>query len=137
MTEPGLALQKAMVGALAGDSSIQTLVGSPARIYDDAPRNTAFPYVTIGASTIADWDTSTERGHEHAFMFHIWSRHGGYKEGRAIIGAIESVLHNATLTLEDHALINLRFEFGDVFRDGDGETVHAVMRYRAVTEPLP
>lgn len=137
MTEAGLALQKAMVSALAADAGVQALVGSPARIYDDAPRNTVFPYITIGASTIADWDTSTERGHEHAFMLHIWSRHGGHKQARAILGAVESVLHTAPLTLEDHALINLRFEFGDIFRDGDGETIHAVMRYRAVTEQLP
>jgi len=137
MTEAGLALQKAIIAALAADTALQALIGVPARVYDEPPRNTAFPYVTLGASTIADWDTSSDRGHEHAFMFHIWSRHGGHKEARAILGAIEGVLHTGTLPLEDHVLINLRFEFGDIFRDGDGETIHAVMRYRAVTEPLP
>jgi hypothetical protein len=48
--------------------------------------------------------------------------------------AIEAALHDAALTLEDHALVNLRFEFADVLRERDGITWRATMRFRAVTE---
>ncbi len=136
MSDPGFALQKAIIAVLASDGSVQALLGSPARLYDDPPRETAYPFVSLGLSTLSDADTASERGHEHSIVLDVWSRQGGRKEARAIVGAIEAVLHNADLTLDGHRLINLRFSFADVFRDEDGETMRAVIRYRAVSEPL-
>ncbi len=79
-------------------------------------------------------DTASERGFEHALNFHVWSRYGGRKEAKAVLDALYGVLHDATLSLSGHRLVNLRFELADIFRDADGETYHAVARYRAVTE---
>jgi glutathionyl-hydroquinone reductase len=44
-------------------------------------------------------------------------------------------LDDAPLTLADHALVNLRFTLADVRREADGRTYHALVRFRAVTEP--
>ena len=136
MSDPGFALQKSVVAALRADAGITALLGSPARLYDDPPRDTAFPYVSIGPAQLADWDTASERGHLHRLHLDIWSRQGGRKEARAILAAIEAVLHDAALSLDGHRLINLRFEFADIFRDEDGETMRGTVRYRAVTEPV-
>jgi hypothetical protein len=136
MTDPGFALQKAIIATLRADSGAQTYLGTSARIYDDPPRDTAFPYVSLGPGTLSDNDTSSERGHVHSLVLDVWSRQGGRKEVRAIIGAIEAALHDRVLTLDGHLLINLRFEFADIFRDVDGETMRGTVRYRAVTEPL-
>jgi len=133
MTDPGFALQKAIVAGLRADAAVNTL---GVQIYDDPPRTVSFPYVSLGPATLADWDTATERGHVQMLNLDIWSRQGGRKEVRAVLGAIESVLHDAALTLDGHRLINLRFEFADIFRDEDGETMRGTVRYRAVTEPL-
>ena len=134
MTEPGFALQKAVVAALRADAALAALIA--ARVYDDPPRDVVFPYVGIGAQSLSDWDTASERGHLHRLTLDIFSRQGGRKEVRQIMAAIEAVLHDAALTLEDHRLINLRFEFADIFRDEDGETMRGAARYRAVTEPF-
>jgi hypothetical protein len=136
MTDPGFALQKAIVAVLRVDAATIALVGSPARVYDDPPRAVVFPYVGIGAQSVADWDTATERGHLHRLTLDIFSRQSGRKEVRQILSAIEAVLHDAALTLDGHRLINLRFEFADIYRDEDGETMRGAVRYRAVTEPL-
>lgn len=135
MSDASLALQKAIVAALKADAHLKVLIGDPPRIYDDPPRDAPFPYVTIGASTLADWDTSEAPGFEHAILLHAWSRYGGRREARLIQGALHAALHERALSLDGHRLANLRFEFADVFRDEDGETAHAVMRFRAVTEP--
>ena len=134
MSEPSFALQQAIVSALALDAGVKALLGDPPRLYDDVPRKSAFPYVTVGESQIAPWDTASEKGFEHALHFHIWSRYGGRKEAKAVLGALYAVLHDASLALSGHKLVNLRFAFADIFRDADGETYHAVARYRAVTE---
>jgi hypothetical protein len=37
--------------------------------------------------------------------------------------------------MTDHTLVNFRFSVADVRRDPDGRTYHALVRFRAVTEP--
>ena len=52
-----------------------------------------------------------------------------------IAGALLQALDDAALTLTDHQLINFRFSVADVRREADGRTYHALVRFRAVTEP--
>jgi hypothetical protein len=133
MTSAALALQKAVYAAIVADDDVGALIGD--RIYDLAPRNAVFPYVTIGQTTLADWSTGTEAGAEHRLTLDVWSRQGGKSECHAIADAIRAALHDAALALTGHALVNLRFETADVARDPDGITFHGVLRFRAVTEP--
>ena len=134
MTAAALALQKAIYAALATDGGVGALIGD--RIYDGAPRNAAFPYVTIGRTSETDWSTSTEDGAEHRLTLDVWSRQSGKSECHAIAAAVRAALHDAALALDGHALVNLRCESIDTARDPDGITFHAVMRLRAVTEPI-
>ncbi len=133
MTHASFALQKAVVAKLIADAAVGALIGD--RIYDAPPRDVAFPYLTVGQTSLADWSTGTEAGAEHQLVLHAWSRERGKKQCYAIMDAVEATLHEAALTLEGHALINLRFEFAETRRDPDGITYHGVMRFRAVTEP--
>jgi len=136
MSDPSFALQSAVLTALGADSALQALIGTPARIFDDPPRGTPFPYVTFGNATVRAWDTATDRGHEHTLLLHAWSRQGGRKEAKAILSAVYDILHESALVLIGHNLVTLRFGFADIFRDADGETLHGIARYRAVTEPI-
>jgi hypothetical protein len=134
MTHPGLALQKAVVAALVADAAVGALIGD--RIYDAPPRDATFPYLTVGQVNTADWSTGTEGGAEHQLTLHAWSRERGKRGCYAIGAAVEAALHDAALALDDHALVNLRFEFAETRRDPDGITFHGAIRFRAVTEPL-
>lgn len=132
MTWPALALQQAVVTALAGSAPLAAIVGS--RIYDAPPRNAAFPYVSFGQLSVADWSTGTETGAEHQLILDAWSREAGKKQCYAMLDAIAGALDDAALTLDGNALVNLRFQSADVRRDPDGITFHGVIRFRAVTE---
>jgi len=133
MTHPSLALQKAAVVALVADAAVGALIGD--RIYDAAPRDAQFPYLTIGETRLADWSTGTEAGSEHRLTLDVWSRERGKRQCYEIVQAVIAVLHDAALALDDHVLVNLRFETADIRREADGITYHALMRFRAVTEP--
>lgn len=135
MTSASRDLQRSIYSALAANPSLTGLLGG-ARIYDDVPRNAAFPYLTIGQSTVRDWSTGTELGHEHLLTLHVWSRAAGRKESHEIMSAVETVLHDAPLALERHRLVNLRHELSETRRETDGETYHGIVRYRAVTEAI-
>ena len=133
MSAAGLALQKAIHAALVADAGIDAIIGD--RIFDAVPRAATFPYLTLGDARAADWSTGTEAGAEHRVALHVWSRERGKTECWAVLAALQAVLHEATLALDGHALINLRVETADVGMDRDGITWHGVARLRAVTEP--
>lgn len=128
-------LQRSIYETLTADAAVTALLGGP-HIHEQAPRDLAFPYVTLGQTTVYDWSTGTEDGREHILTLHVWSRSGGKRQVEEIIEAMNAALGDAVLSLTGHALINLRFEFADARRDPDGETLHGIVRYRAVTEPL-
>ena len=128
------ALRAAIHDALVADSPLTSLLGGP-RVYDEPPRDALFPYVTLGEARVTDWSTGTERGEEHQLTLHAWSRQGGHKEAHLVAGALLQALDDAPLALSGHRLINLRFALVDVRREADGRTYHALVRFRAVTEP--
>jgi hypothetical protein len=133
-TAASAALRAAVHDALTADAALVNVLGGP-KIYDEPPRAAAFPYVTLGEARIADFSTGTEAGEEHQLTLHAWSRQGGHKEAHLIAGALLQALDDAALTLADHQLINFRFSVADVRREADGRTYHALVRFRAVTEP--
>ena len=130
-----VSLRAAVHEALNGNSQLLSLLGG-AKVYDEPPRAAAFPYVTLGEARVADFSTGSEGGEEHQLTLHAWSRQGGHKEAHSIAGALLQALDDAPLTLADHALVNFRFSVADVRREADGRTYHALVRFRAVTEPL-
>ena len=134
MPTAAVALRAAIHDALVADTALTTLLGG-ARVYDEVPGGTAFPYVTLGECRIADWSTGSEAGEELNLTLHAWSRQGGHKQAHEIAGALLAALDDAPLTVSGHALVNLRFALADIRREADGRTYHALVRFRAVVEP--
>jgi hypothetical protein len=133
MTAPAADLQKALFAALTGDNALTALLGG-AKIFDHAPADVRFPYVTFGRTSIYDWSTSTEGGTEQLFTLHIWSKAGGKKETLDIMEVVKGSLDDAALALDEHHLVNLRFEYGEVRYDDDISVHHGLLRFRAVIE---
>ena len=130
-----LALQTAIFETLSDDAALTALLGAP-RIYDDTPQPATFPYITFGASVSRDLDTSLSPADEHTFTLHVWSREAGKSQTHRILDRLTWLLHDQPLALAGHKLINLRKEFRDARHDPDGETIHGILRLRAVTEPV-
>ena len=102
-------LQKAIFEALGANGALAAMIG--ARIFDHAPANAAFPYITFGRTSVYDWSTATESGAEQLFTLHAWSKGKGKKEALEIMELARQSLHDAPLELEGHSLVNLRLEF--------------------------
>ena len=58
----------------------------------------------------------------------------GKAETLAIMEAARARLHDASLPLEGHELVNLRHEFAEVRFDDDHSVYHGQLRFRAVVE---
>ena len=127
-------MRAAIHDALIADGALTALLGGP-KIYDEPPRAAAFPYVTLGEARVSDFSAGSERGDEHQLTLHAFSRQGGHREAHLIAGALLQALDDAPLSPDGHRLVNLRFAVADVRREADGRTYHALVRFRAVTEP--
>jgi hypothetical protein len=133
--EASAALRAAVHAALTADAALTAALGGP-KIYDEPPREAAFPYVTLGEMRIADFSAGSEEpALEHQLTLHAWSRQGGHREAHVIAGALLQALDDAPLMLAGHRLVNFRFSTADVRRESDGRTYRALVRFRAVTEP--
>ena len=125
-------LQKAIFAALGAESALMALLGG-AKVFDQAPANTRFPYVTFGMTGIYDWSTATESGAEQLFILHVWSKSQGKKEALAIMEAIRARLEEP-LTLEAHRLVALRLDYSEARYDEDLLIHHGLLRFRAMIE---
>ncbi len=134
LVDAAWSLQRAIYARLVGDRRLTGLLGG-ARIYDKTPRDVAFPYVSFGRTSTFDWSTDNEAGEEHIFTLHVWSREAGRRQALAVVAAIGAALDDAALTLEHHHLVNLQREYAEVVLEADRLTLHAMVRFRAVTEP--
>lgn len=132
MTAASADLQKAMFAALTANAALIALMGG-ARIFDRAPTDAAFPFVTFGRASVFDWSTSTEDGLEHLVTLHVWSKAKGRKEAFAVLDAVRAAL-GTPLSLDSQHLVSFRFEFAEVTFDDDISVHHGLLRLRAVTE---
>jgi len=135
MTDPGWALQTAVYGALTTNAALTAELGG-AHIYDHVPRKTPTPYVTFAQSVVRDWSAGTQVAHEHTFTLQVWANATGRKKTAAIATALRAALHDQSVNLVGHHLVNLRHEFSEIRRSDDGEKINGIVRFRAVTEPL-
>lgn len=134
MTAPAAELQKAIFAALGEDAALSALLGSN-KIFDHAPANVVFPYITFGRTSIYDWSTGTESGTEQLFTLHIWSKARGKQEALTIMEAARTCLDDGGLLLDGHHLVSLRLEFAEARYNDDLSIYHGLLRFRAVTEP--
>src|SRR5512145_2040941 len=134
MPSPTWSLQQSIFAALSADAALTALLGA-GRIFDDVPQGTPLPYVAFGRAAERDWSTASEDGTEHIVTLHVWSAARGKKQTHEVLGALRAALHDRPLGLVGHSLINLRHEHSEIRRDPDGETIHGIARFRAITEP--
>lgn len=139
-TEPTLALQEAAIAHLKADTTVALLIAE--RIYDRIPGDPTrppppniFPYVRLGEDQDVPDLAECIDGSEIFATFHAFSRAVGKPEVKRVAGAVKRALHGADLTLDDNRLLLIEHFRTDFLTDEDGLTEHAIITFRALTEP--
>ena len=122
-------LQKAVYDKLSASAELTAIVG--ARVYDDAPQGTAFPYVAIGDDMTTMWDDDCKAGFSALITVHGFSRYQGRKQAKAMGAAVYNALHNAKLTTASFYSAACAFDTESTIIEADGVTRHVVTRFRA------
>jgi hypothetical protein len=138
-----LDLQAAVVPLLRADAALTGLIAG--RVYDDVEPTAEFPYVSIGQAVATTNDTDDCMiAYEVSLVIDVWARGSGNGAGfvaarpqmQAIAGTLRQALHAASLTLENHYLLQIRHAETLYLRDPDGKTAHAAMTFRALLNQL-
>lgn len=135
MTDHEGALIAALIAHLKGDTSLRALLGDPARIWDEAPEDAAFPHLIVGRCDSRPV-AAADCGIEHRLTLSCASRFPGAEEARAVAAAVRARLEGATLNGDGARTVGLGVTFIDVFRSADRKRAWAVIRVRAVTEEV-
>lgn len=130
MSDPSLALQKALVAALKADGALSGDVA----VYDSVPADASFPYVSFGPSQILPDQEDCIDGAEVIQQVDVWSRKPGYPECRQIAAAVVAAVDDKDLALDAHRMILIEHQGTNYLREQDGLTSHAAVTFRALIQ---
>lgn len=136
MSDPSLPLQAALIAELR--NNVGTEVGD--RVYDAAPADAAFPYVTLGDCQVLPDKADCIDGTEVYFQIDVWSRAVGYPEVKTVAGEILGILDDRhddvpAMVITDFVLVLMEVEQVRFLRDPDGLSSHAALQFRALIQP--
>ena len=135
MLDPSRPLQDAVIAALKADQAVKELIAD--RIYDAAPKGAEFPYISMGGVQVLPDKADGVDGAEAVITIDAWSQNAkGYGEVMNVARVSAAALDDAELQLgPEQRLVDLVLEAIRTLRDPDGVTRHAVITFRALTEP--
>lgn len=133
---PARNLARAVHEALANDIRIRLHLGDPPRLYDYAPEDPVYPYLTYGAMRVEDESGDQSPLTSQTLTLHVWSRYGGRGEVFDILGELRRALESDSLTSDAARIICSHVIFSDIFRTSDGRGLHGLIRINFKTEPV-
>lgn len=129
-----VAVSKGLHALLSSSAVVTDALGDPARLYDHAPEDPVFPYLTYGPIRSEDNSADGAVITSHLQTLHIWSRYAGRAEMLGLLGRIGFEIENGPIAVDGAVLISRHVLFTDIFRAADGLTLHGVIRLRLTTE---
>jgi hypothetical protein len=131
---PVVALRKAIRAYLLADAGFAAALGE--KLYDEAPRGIEPPYALFADAQLRDWSGDLSSGAEQFFTIGVASTMRGLSEALELAQRIAGLLNEAPLVLQEHRLIDLRFQSMETRRDQNGRIARVNLRFRATTEYL-
>lgn len=125
-----LNLQEAVQAKLAASTTLQSLLGSPLRLYDHPPASTAYPFILYGDQQAVPLDTKDTTGITLTLSLLTYSRGRGRRELRQIESAVYAALHCQPLTVSGTNFCQCLFIESRQTLDSDGLTYRGRMDFR-------
>jgi hypothetical protein len=127
--DPSLAIQKAILDALKGNTDAGDSV------FDTPSPSDPYPRIVIGEGLVLGNFADCYEGSESSVTITVWSRDVGFPEAKRIASQVRSLIHDAELPLTGHTLELLEFQSAQALRDPDGLTRRVDMTFRLLTQP--
>lgn len=130
-------VQTALYSHLTQNSALCALLAAGAgSIYDDVPRDAAFPYIVIGAMQAQPAHTQQHSGYDVTVTLHCYSRGEGQREVKNILFALGQAMQNGDISPAEHHVALCTEISSACAIEADGETRHGRAEYRLTVEPV-
>ena len=140
ISEQAESLAKIVHAALRDNPAVQYALGGTTeglpRLYDAAPEDPVYPYLTYGALRSEDIGADETPMAAHQMTLHLWSRYTGRAEVLSLLSQIANALEVSALDGSD--ILTVRSSnpiYSDVLRAADGRTHHGLLRQSFTTYP--
>ena len=130
-------LQDLIEATLKADAAVAAIVAG--RVYDVPPADDRreYPDITMGPTDFTPDDAECIVGRRETMQIDCWTReHGRLRGCRSLVDAVKGALHEASVSLAENALVEMRVVLVRVFRDADGRTGHGVVQVTAMVEEV-
>jgi hypothetical protein len=130
-------IARAVHTVLATSNIIKDSLGTPPRLYDHAPEDPVFPYLSYGAMRQQDVGGDESPLQSHQMTLHLWSRYSGRSEILSLVEQVKTVLSDDAdfqTALNTRNLVSLSFLYTDILRAPDGRTHHGLLRLSILTD---
>lgn len=122
-------VQKAIYEKLVASSTLMAAVNG---VFDYVPQDTAFPFVIISDARASNISNLAKNGIEHRVRINIFSREAGKKQAADIMGIIEGVLHNNSISVSGQTFVAMKFIDSSIELENDGWTYRGTMDLRII-----
>jgi len=127
MSEPGLALQKALYDKLTESLNVP--------VFDSVPAGTPYPYITLDYETADNLSPLSGKKRENRlFYLSVWSDYKGQSEVKSINSEISTALDEVKLPLSTGNAVSVRVIRTASTRDADGVTFMGSVTLRIITQ---
>lgn len=127
MSDPGLALQKALFDKLSASLTVP--------VFDAVPMGTPYPYVTLDYEVSDNATPISGRKRENRlFYLSVWSDYRGQAEVKRINAAIAEALDEQPLALSTGTAVSVRVLRTSTNREPDGVTYMGSVTLRIITQ---
>ena len=139
MSQQAESLAKAVHAVLRDNPAVRFALGgttdAPPRLYDAAPEDPVYPYLTYGALRSEDIGADDTPLASHQMTLHLWSRYMGRAEVLSLLSQTSHALQADALTAAgDIEVRSATAIYSDVLRAPDGRTQHGLLRLSFITQ---
>lgn len=133
MASASLEFQDLILARLKSFSAVTGIVGQ--RVYDMAPEDAAYPYISFGPSDFTPNDAGCIEGREETVQIDIWHSDQGRKwPCKVTVDAVKDALHDFAADLPTNGLVEMRVTLVRVMLDRDNIIAHGVVQVTAMIE---
>ena len=129
MSDPGLALQKALLDRLTEPGVISC------KVFDSVPDKTPLPYVVLDTEISSNTTPISGKKRENRlFYISVWSNHNGQSEVKRINAEVAAALDRVALPLTVGRAVSVSVLRTETNREPDGKTFMGSIVVRILTQ---
>lgn len=125
-----------ILDSLRADSSVQAVLGNPARIFDGETTAPAYPYAVLERHESKDTSASGVLSAAHHLQFAVLSRTDGQRGSREIISVLRTALQRLPRALDGQQIVLIHPTYSDTMRSRGVKTYRGVLRVRIHSEEV-